>query len=164
MQIVVKESLQGKYGPQLKDDAGYLSFGKFYKGDTAFAPGTILEVEVYVSPKGSRYINELKVKSAKTEGQAIPKIEVETAKVTKQEHKVAEKKAVAFGRELSEYELAKDRRIGVAGVVQAVIGSEWYAQQAALTDLSSKESVDALRKFAIEEVDYWLNVIKGKSE
>lgn len=57
-QITVRESLAGKFGPQLKDNAGYLSFGKFYKGPTEFAPGTVLNVELYVTEKGSRYINK----------------------------------------------------------------------------------------------------------
>jgi len=74
------------------------------------------------------------------------------------------KKAVAFGRELSDYELQKDRRIGVQGVIQAIIGSDWYSQQASLTDLTNKEAVAALRKFALEEVDYWVSAIKAKSE
>lgn len=72
-------------------------------------------------------------------------------------------KAVAFGRELSEYELQKDRRIGVAGVVQAVVGSDWYAQIANLTDLNNKEAVSALRKLAEEEVNHWLAFIQEKS-
>lgn len=160
MQITVLESVKGKFGPQLKDAEGFLNFGKFYQGDKAFDPGTVLEVDLFKTGKGNRYINSAKV---------IPTVAgaaVETpAKVeTKAEPKTKKGKAMAFGRELSDYEMTKDVRIGVAGVVQAVVGSEWYAQQAALTDLSNKDSVKALREFALEEVNYWLDVIKSKSE
>lgn len=122
--------------------------------------------------KSSVALNEAATSSnttVSTVAPSIPVTAVESEKVTAPAPKVekAEKKAakaVAYGRELSDYELQKDRKIGIAGVVQAVIGSEWYAQQAALTDLSNKDSVAALRNFAKEEVEYWLTVIKDKSE
>jgi len=159
--IVVKESVKGKFGPQLKDEKGYLSFGKFYKGDTEFSAGTVLEADLYITQKGARYINSVNVVKPTEAKKEV----VEEKAVEKPVEKVAKKaaKAVAFGRDLSDYELQKDRRIGIAGVVQAIVGSEWYAQQAALTDLSNKDSVQALRDFAKEEAEYWLSVIQEKS-
>jgi len=62
--ITVVESLQGKFGPQIKDANGYLSYGKFFKGNTSFAPGTELEVDLFTTAKGNRYINSLTVVSA----------------------------------------------------------------------------------------------------
>ncbi len=59
--ITVIESVVGKFGPQLKDVHGYLSFGKFYKGQTAFPAGTRLEVDLFITAKGNRYINFLKM-------------------------------------------------------------------------------------------------------
>ena len=56
-QITVLESLEGKFGKQIKDKSGYLSFGKFYRGEMEFPVGTVLSVDLYVSPKGNRYIN-----------------------------------------------------------------------------------------------------------
>lgn len=60
-QIVVLESVEGKFGRQLKDKSGYLSFGKFYSGEKEFPTGTTLNVELYVTEKGSRYINKAEV-------------------------------------------------------------------------------------------------------
>lgn len=57
-QIIVKESLAGKFGPQLKDAQGFLSFGKFYNGAKEFDEGTVLDCELYVTDKGTRYINK----------------------------------------------------------------------------------------------------------
>lgn len=60
MQVInVVESLEGKYGPQVKDDNGaYYSFSKFYKGETKLAAGAY-SIDLYVSAKGSNYINSL---------------------------------------------------------------------------------------------------------
>lgn len=68
-------------------------------------------------------------------------------------------KAVAFGRELSAYEQLKDRRIGVAGIVQAVIQSPAYAQHLMIS--KSAEETDA---FLRDRVRYWLNAVKEESE
>ncbi len=59
--ITVVESLEGKFGRQLKDNQGYLSYGKFYKGPQEFTPGTQLDVDLFVTAKGNRYINSLTV-------------------------------------------------------------------------------------------------------
>ncbi len=57
--LVVTESLAGKFGPQIKDVAGsFYSFSKFYKGPTVFVPGTVLEVDVYTTGKGGKYLNK----------------------------------------------------------------------------------------------------------
>lgn len=71
--ITVLASLAGKFGPQLKDAKGYLSFGKFYKGDTAFAEGTQLDADLFVTAKGSRYINSLSVVGSTAEVHPAPK-------------------------------------------------------------------------------------------
>jgi hypothetical protein len=68
-------------------------------------------------------------------------------------------KAVAYGRELSEYELIKDRKIGIAGIVQAVIQSPIYAQQLVLETDPAK--ADAFLK---EKAEMWVNFIKEQSE
>ncbi len=59
--ITVVESLEGKFGKQLKDKVGYLSFGKFFRGEQVFAPGTELECDLFVTAKNNRYINSLTV-------------------------------------------------------------------------------------------------------
>ncbi len=59
--ITVVESVAGKFGPQLKDNQGYLSFGKFYKGETQFNAGTQLDVDLFITAKGNRYINSLSI-------------------------------------------------------------------------------------------------------
>lgn len=64
--IEVKEAVEGKFGPQVKTtDGQYLSFSKYFKGDTDLPPGQY-EVELYISDKGNRYINA--VISAATSG------------------------------------------------------------------------------------------------
>jgi hypothetical protein len=70
---------------------------------------------------------------------------------------VAEK-PVAFGRELSSYELVKDKRIGVAGVVQALMQSTAYLPQ---IELMEPGAVD---KFLEEKAIRWLEFIKTHSE
>lgn len=74
--LIVAESLKGKFGPQIKDVAGsFYSFSKFYKGDTEFPVGTSLQVDVYVTGKGGKYLNSAEVVA----GQAAP---VEDKKIT----------------------------------------------------------------------------------
>lgn len=83
--IVVAENIQGKYGAQVKDTNGdYFSFGKFYKGPTAFGVGDVLKIELYKTEKGNKYIN--KVLSA----------DVATASTTPKAEPSTEKKAPAF--------------------------------------------------------------------
>ncbi len=60
--LVIAESVEGKFGPQVKDVAGnYYSFSKFYKGPTEFPVGTALDVDVYTTAKGGKYLNSAKV-------------------------------------------------------------------------------------------------------
>lgn len=69
-----------------------------------------------------------------------------------------------FGQPLTKYDLEQSMGIRVSGVVQAVISSEWYSQQASLTDLSNKDSVKALRDMAEDEINHWLEFIQRKAE
>lgn len=72
--IVIAESLDGRYGPQLKDVAGkFYSFGKSYKGDVAFSAGTKLSVDLYTSPKGNAYINSLETVKVEEKVSDLPK-------------------------------------------------------------------------------------------
>lgn len=57
--IVVDESVQGKYGPQLKVGKDYYSFGKFYKGQTNFGSKAEVTVDVFVTESGRKYINSV---------------------------------------------------------------------------------------------------------
>src|ERR1700749_4208529 len=81
-QIVVKESVKGKFGPQIKDAEGYLSFSKLYKGVVDFPAGTVLDAELFVSDKGKRYINSAKIADVKT---PVADAKAETAKPVKTE-------------------------------------------------------------------------------
>lgn len=57
--LVIVESLEGKFGPQLKSvDGSFYSFSKFYTGQKAFPAGTVLDVDVYTTSKGGRYLNK----------------------------------------------------------------------------------------------------------
>lgn len=75
--ITVIESVEGKFGRQLKDARGYLSFGKFFKGEMIYAPGTELECDIFTTGKGNRYINSLKVLSM---APSFPVVAVEAPK------------------------------------------------------------------------------------
>lgn len=63
-QLVVLESLEGRFGRQLRDKDGFLNFGKFYKGEQEFPVGTVLNVDLYITDKGNRYINKAEVVEA----------------------------------------------------------------------------------------------------
>jgi hypothetical protein len=151
--VTVAESVKGKFGPQVKSVAGdYYSFGKFYKGDTAFAPGTVLSVDLYVSPKGNRYINSLEVKNA-----AVSEVPVA---VTASKKPVARKATVVedskesptkYGKPLSAYELEVERRISRAGVLQAVL------QSPSLAPFSDEEFIEKAQKL----FDWGMSVVNG---
>jgi hypothetical protein len=68
-------------------------------------------------------------------------------------------KAIAFGRELSDYEVIKDKKIGIAGIVQAVIQSPIYAQQLVLEQDPAKAD-----QFLKDKAEMWVNFIKEQSE
>ena len=70
-----------------------------------------------------------------------------------------EVKPVAYGRELSSYEILKDKRIGVAGIAQAVIGSPVYAQF-----LMTAKDANEADKMLTERVEYWVGKVKEISE
>lgn len=74
--IVVSDSVEGKYGSQLKDKDGFLSFGKFYRGEKTFPKGTVLEVDLFISDKGNRYINSAKVVGETAEEKAPKKTKI----------------------------------------------------------------------------------------
>jgi hypothetical protein len=154
---------------------GGIKIGKEYIKASKFAQG-LPEFEV-----GKTYDIEIKENVSKTDGKTYKNIVAATeitAKAAKEDKKVTEivakpssepvlpapavKKAskapVAFGRELSDYELLKDRRIGVAGVVQAVLQSTVYVPQ---IELMEPGAVD---KFLAEKAEFWLSEIKRLSE
>lgn len=88
--VTVTESLQGKFGPQVKTDKGFLSFGKFFKGETQLTPG-VYQMDIFRTQKGNGYINSLemvneeapkKVSKKKTNGQVETR-SVETTEVNK---------------------------------------------------------------------------------
>jgi hypothetical protein len=147
--ITVAESVAGKFGPQVKSVAGdYYSFGKFYKGDTAFAPGTVLSVDLYVSPKGNRYINSLEEKKG---APVVSKVEKKVQK--KMDAHVVETASVKtkYGKPLSDYELEVERRISRAGVLQAVL------QSPALAPYSGEE----FQVKAREMFDWGMDIVNG---
>lgn len=74
-------------------------------------------------------------------------------------HMTESLKPRAYGRELSEYELIKDRKIGIAGIVQAVIQSPIYAQQLVL-----EQDPQKAEQFLKEKVLAWVNFVREESE
>ena len=65
MKVTFVESIQGKFGPQLKDAEGnYYSFGKFYNGKTDLVGEQ--DVDVFTSAKGNLYINKVNEASKKS--------------------------------------------------------------------------------------------------
>lgn len=165
MLVTVQEI--GKWGG-IKIGSDYVKPSQFAQGLPDFEVGKTYEIEIKenVSKKdGKTYKNIV----AATEITAIvPKNDKKPQeKVVKTPSepvlaaaavKKAGKAPVAFGRELSEYELLKDRRIGVAGVVQAVLQSTVYVPQ---IELMEPGAVD---KFLAEKAEFWLSEIKRLSE
>lgn len=185
MQITVQEI--GKFGG-IKIGTDYVAPSKFANGLPKFEVGKTYEIEIKenVSKKdGKTYRNIVAAKEivANTSEAVAPVVALKTEEAPKS---VVEKKApktkpvvdlnigpyfgadglaqaiskkpIAFGRELSDYEVLKDRRIGVAGVVQAVIQSPIYQMQA---ELMEPTVVD---KFLADKAEFWLSEIKRLSE
>ncbi len=64
-----------------------------------------------------------------------------------------------FNQPLTEYDLHKDRQIGVAGIVQAVIQSQIYA--ACIMTMKSDEEID---NFLVSKVRFWIEKVKELSK
>jgi hypothetical protein len=62
-------------------------------------------------------------------------------------------KAVAFGRELSPYELEKDRRISVQGVVQPILNGFAVAHSMNVPGEAGHKFIEELARFGLELVD-----------
>lgn len=156
--IVTVQEL-GKWGG-IKVNGEYVTPSKFVKGLPDFVVGKTYDIEIKenVSKKdGKTYKNivaakEVNAAPAPAASKPAPAVEKKTAK------KDAPAKAVAFGRELSDYEILKDKRIGVAGVVQALLQSTVYTPQ---IELMEPAKVD---EFLAEKAAFWVKVIKGVSE
>lgn len=176
MIITVQEL--GKWGG-IKVGNEYIKESKFAKGLPKFEVGGTYDIEIKETVSktdGKTYKN---IVAAKVVGQktfavaarpAMPKAKVEDTKpvdpaVIEAEgdgHKGASvkrpSKAVAFGRELSDYELLKDRRIGAQGILQAILQSPLYTSQVELLDPTK---VDA---FIVEKAEFFLEQVKRLSE
>ncbi len=151
MRITVEEI--GKWGG-IKVGSEYIKASMYAQDLPKFEVGKTYDIEIKenVSKKdGKTYKNIVAAKLVVPED-AAPAVEKKAAK------KDAPAKAVAFGRELSDYELLKDRRIGVAGVVQAVLQSTVYVPQ---IELMEPAAVD---KFLAEKAEFWLGEIKRLAE
>lgn len=150
--LVVVESVQGKFGPQVKDVTGaFYSFSKFYKGPTTFTAGTVLEADIYTTAKGGKYLNKATIledgKGAVEEPKLEKKEEVKKAAPAKAE-KVPPTK---YGKPMSEYELEVERRISRAGVLQAVL------QCPALAPYEGKD----LEEKALKLFEFGMKVVNG---
>jgi hypothetical protein len=163
----------GKFGG-LKDQNGtFHNPSKFAKGLPKFEVGREYDIttEARVSKKdGKTYVNIVAAKEVGAMGAlgtAARKTVEEIAVKAYSEKKAYVKnvptkagvKAQAWGRDLSDYELAKDRRIGVAGVMQALIQSPIYLQQIELM-----QDAAAVDKFLVEKAEFFLGEIKRLSE
>jgi hypothetical protein len=62
-------------------------------------------------------------------------------------------KAVAYGRELSSYELEKDRRISVQGVVQPILNGFAVAHSMNVPGEAGHKFIEELARFGLELVD-----------
>lgn len=75
--IVVEKN--GKYGPMV--GGVYYSFSKFYKGNKVFPEGSSLDVDVYTSDSGKKYINSVvgePVAEAKPVAKKAPNVEAQS--------------------------------------------------------------------------------------
>jgi hypothetical protein len=76
--------------------------------------------------------------------EAMPKSEAKSTNVIK---------AVAYGRELSPYELEKDRRISVQGVVQPILNGFAVAHSMNVPGEAGHKFIEELARFGLELVD-----------
>jgi len=171
----------GKFGGLKAQDGNFYSPSKFAKNLPKFEVGKTYDCEVKEKAgeggKVYRNINAAREVVANDHPVAGPKVEASKAEVTKPAvekrttkspkvdlnvkpyfDKDGAKNPTAWGRELSDYEVLKDRRIGVAGVVQAVIQSPIYQMQAELMEPA------AVEKFLADKAEFWLSEIKRLSE
>lgn len=110
-ETIVVESVT-QYGPRSGGKNIYLGKKSNLK-PTDFIVGNSYKVDVWESPKGAKYINKVLGSDGVADSQQTP--------VTKPPSAVVNKTKVAYGREMSSYEIEKDIRIHVSGILQAVI-------------------------------------------
>lgn len=67
--------------------------------------------------------------------------------------------AKAYGRDLSDYEILKDKRIAIQGIVQAVLQSDVYKNE-----LELLEDTEKREKFLKERSEHWLKVVQEMAE
>ena len=118
----------------------------------------------YTEKPGKNGSNVRYVNSVLPAGSSVPAAASSTAAVvavqtTSAPTVSAPKKAMVYGREASEYELAKDKRIGIAGIVQAVIQSPAYAHIA--STMMDESEIDS---FLAKKAEYWLAKVKELSQ
>jgi hypothetical protein len=155
----------GKFGG-LKINGEFYSPSKFAKGLPQFEVGKSYDFQVQenLSKKdGKTYRNIVAARAVGAVSNPAPvvaKAPVEAAEAAPKVSKAVKKteKPVAFGRELSDYELHKDVRIGVAGIVQALIQSPIYMPQIEMLDPAKVD------EFLLEKAKLWLANVKELSE
>lgn len=101
----IKIESNGKFGPKVNGQ--FYSFSKFYKGNRELPVGSTVEVDVFTSDSGKKYINAVL-------GEAVAPVKA----VTKQ----APKAAKVLDNTMSKDEwAAKDVRISRQGVIQVAV-------------------------------------------
>jgi hypothetical protein len=158
MLITVQEL--GKWGG-IKVGNEYIKESKFAKGLPKFEVGGTYDIEIKESVSktdGKIYKNIVAARAVNAEAPSVPKAPVENTPAKAPAKKESKGKAVAWGRELSDYELLKDQRIGVAGLVQALLQSTIYMPQIELLDPAKVDD------FVVEKARFLLKTVKELSE
>lgn len=173
MIITVQEI--GKWGGLKAQDGNFYSPSKFAKGLPVFEIGQAYEIELkstvskkdgktYTNVVAARPVDGVPERAHFTPTAVKPEVKVQEKPVAKAEEPKStrtgvKKVPVAFGRELSDYEILKDKRIGVAGIMQALIQSPLYMPQVELM-----QDAAAVDKFIVEKAEFFLDAVKRLSE